>query len=335
MTEKINEAVTKITVGEYNSYLIKGGEKTALVCACENGNAAELLESIGEKLDYIAFCGAEAIFAETAQMLFERFPDARLLATGAAIRNLKQILNREFCSVPVCDGEKIGLGGMSLEILVTPNLFRPDTMMLYCAEKSVLFSGRAFSDCTGRREYMHFPEFARAAAERVSRLGAERILPCIGEYAAAELETGKKYDAGVFYYSETGSTERLAKAAAEGLKSGGADVCVVNLAKDGANIEKSLDICDKIFIGTPTKYRGLPKRIWELISKIDAASSSGRGFFVFGSYGWSGEAVQIVSAALKMLRMDSLREPYRVAFCPTAEDEAKIYDIAKRIAEEK
>lgn len=335
MTEKINETVKKIAVGKYNSYLIEGGEKTALVCACENADAARLAESIGERLDYIAFCGAEAIFAEAALMLFERFPDARLLATGAAIRNLKQILNRELCAVPVSDGEKIELGGVSLEILVTPNLFRPDTMMLYCAEKSVLFSGRAFSDCTDRREYMHFPGFAKAAAERVSGIGAKMILPCIGEYAPIELETEKKYDAAVFYYSESGSTEKLAKAAADGLKSGGADVCVVNLAEDGANIEESLDMCDKIFIGTPTIYRGVPKRIWELISKIDAASSSGRGFFLFGSYGWSGEAVQIVSAALKMLRMDSLCEPYRVAFCPTAEDEAKIYGIAKKLAGEK
>lgn len=329
MTEKICDGVVKIKAGGFCSYIADGSEGTALVCACPREYINELLCEILAPPDYIIFTCSEPLLAGGAGVLTEHFPQSTVVATGAAIRNLKQILNRDVEGRIAHDGTVIELGTLSLEVIVTPDLFWPDTMMLFCPQRSLLFSGRAFSDMTPADDYRHYPEFTAQMLERADGLGAEKILPCMGEFSPIAPPGAKAFDAAVFFCSGTGCTRALALAAAQGLKDADVRSCTVDLADESdEKVREVLYSCDKILIGSPTVNRGLPGEVWRLLSMIDAAASSGREFFAFGSYGWSGEAVTVITSVLKSLRMESLGDPFRAAFNPTDEDLTKIRRIA-------
>lgn len=336
MTEKICEGIVRISADGYSSYLVNGGERSALICACPKERADVIFENIKTAPDYILCTCSEPKLAGAVKAISEHYPEGRICATGAALRNLRQMLNEEIDGQILRDGSVIELGALSLRTVVTPNLFWPDTMMLYCPEKSVLFSGRAFSDMTAPESYRHYPDFTLNMNETVKNIDAKIILPCIGGFSPELPCLEKKYDACVFFCSESGCTREMATAALEGLVKVKAAARIVDLsAEDDETIRGALYSCDKILIGAPTVNRGLPERVWRFLSLIDAAASSGREYFVFGSYGWSGEAVTIISAVLKSLRMEPLCEPFRVAFNPASADLEKIRNVVSGFFKER
>jgi flavorubredoxin len=57
-----------------------------------------------------------------------------------------------------------------------------------------------------------------------------------------------------------------------------------------------------------------------LLSTIDGISSANKKAFVFGSYGWSGEAVGQITQYLKSLRITTFNEGLRVKFTPSQDE---------------
>ncbi|MBS7653152.1 MBL fold metallo-hydrolase, partial [Candidatus Bathyarchaeota archaeon] len=123
----------------YNSYLVTGTEKNALIDTVNLGFGDELLGRIKEvveleELDYVIMNHAEPDHAGALPNILSSC-DAKLIATERGAE-----MARHYYKVPeervmsVRDGDRIGLGGKTLRFIEAPWLHWPETMFTYLEE---------------------------------------------------------------------------------------------------------------------------------------------------------------------------------------------------------
>ena len=129
----------------YNSYLVKGADKTALIDGAHKGfeaNFQEKVEAITDfaNIDYMVVNHTEPDHSGAIRLVIEKNPDIVVYGTAACLKNLDNIVRLPFNRVAVKDGDTLELGGKTLTFCVSPNIHWPDTMMTYLAEDKILFS---------------------------------------------------------------------------------------------------------------------------------------------------------------------------------------------------
>lgn len=208
----------------YNSYLVKGTQKTALIDAVKQGFEQEHIKRISgvcdvSSLDYIICNHTEPDHSGALEMLLELAPNAVVVCSKPASIFLKNILNRKFECMVVSDGDSIDLGGKTLKFISAPNLHWPDSMFTYAAEDAILFSGDVFgfhfsaenvfddltplSDemITSQKYYFDvimgpFKSFVLQAVEKVRALNIDVICPSHGPVLReAPLDAVGRYEA--------------------------------------------------------------------------------------------------------------------------------------------
>lgn len=133
----------------YNSYVVKGAQKTALIETAKAKFCEEYLKNIEAvvdigKIDYLVMDHTEPDHAGSAAKLLELNPEIEVVATTGAINFLGQIMNKPFKSHAVKEGEELDLGGRTLRFMIVPNLHWPDTMYTYLPEDKILFTCDSF-----------------------------------------------------------------------------------------------------------------------------------------------------------------------------------------------
>lgn len=103
----------------------------------------------------------------------------------------------------------------------------------------------------------------------------------------------------VVYESNTGNTRKMAEAVAQGAREV-SEVEVV-LANVGQASEEQLAEADGIVLGAPTRNTKVPPAMSQFLDHMKKVPLSGKQGAVFGSYGWSGEAVGLLRSALVAL----------------------------------
>ena len=133
----------------YNSYVLKTGGKTVLLETAKAKFFPEYLEKLKtvadpHKIDYLIVNHTEPDHSGSVEMLLEWNPSMKIVATGCAINFLKNIVNRDFYSIPVKDNETMKIGDKTFRFLVVPNLHWPDTMYTYIEEDKTLVTCDSF-----------------------------------------------------------------------------------------------------------------------------------------------------------------------------------------------
>jgi flavorubredoxin len=101
----------------------------------------------------------------------------------------------------------------------------------------------------------------------------------------------------ILYDSQTGNTEKMAEAVAEGARSvANVEVIVKYYAKP-----EELAQASAIVFGSPTYYHDMTLPIKQLLEEASKANIQLKDKIgaAFGSYGWSGEAPQLILEILK------------------------------------
>ena len=134
----------------YNSYLIMGSEKTAVIDGVREAYATEHIAKISEhcdpaKLDYIVCNHTEPDHSGSLIHLLEMAPHATVLCTKAGSLFLKKLVPRNFKCRVVEDGERVSLGDVTLRFVQAPFLHWPDSLFTFAEEEEILFSGDVFS----------------------------------------------------------------------------------------------------------------------------------------------------------------------------------------------
>ena len=174
----------------YNAYLIKGEEKTALIDTVDPEKENELFANLEEagckKIDYIIASHAEQDHSGTIPKVLERFPQAKVLANPKCKSFLSDLLHIEEGKFrEIKEGERISLGGKTLEFIYTPWVHWPETMSTYLLEDKILFSCDFFGSHRATSETFVQDEYK--TVEDAKRYYAEIMMP-FRKMIAANLE---------------------------------------------------------------------------------------------------------------------------------------------------
>ncbi|MDR3136922.1 MAG: FprA family A-type flavoprotein [Coriobacteriales bacterium] len=127
----------------------------------------------------------------------------------------------------------------------------------------------------------------------------------------------------LFYCSAYGNTARLAEHIVQGVTEilPAAHISSHNLVlNEPGDLHEALNNSDALLIGSPTINRDALPVVWNLLAEIDAINIVKRPVALFGTYGWSGEAVPHLAARLQNLRARVFEPQLRVRFVPRATD---------------
>ena len=140
----------------------------------------------------------------------------------------------------------------------------------------------------------------------------------------------------IFYCSAYGNTGRVADMLRAGIleEIPHADCQIYDInAHDMNFLQGLLNRSDAFGIGSPTINADAVAPVWNLLSHVDAINNRKRPALVFGSYGWSGEAVPNLIARLKGLKSNVFEEGFRTIFVPSEEELQKAKEFGKRFAQ--
>ncbi len=141
----------------------------------------------------------------------------------------------------------------------------------------------------------------------------------------------------IIYDSRTGNTERMANAIAEGARSAGAQVTVRKLGEKFPVEE--LTKADAILIGSPTHYSSTTAEMRHFLESLDELRKTrklnlkGKTGAGFGSYGWSGEALERITGALRILGLTVRSPALKIVESPGENDLAKCREFGKAMAQ--
>jgi flavodoxin I len=136
----------------------------------------------------------------------------------------------------------------------------------------------------------------------------------------------------IVYYSQTGNTEKMARAIEEGAKS------VVGIEVEMKYFVKPEELAeaDAIILGMPTYYHDIGidmKNLLEGASKQEI-NLKGKIGAAFGSYGWSGEAPNmLVEIMKKRFEMDVIEPALRIKYNPDEKALEECRELGKKVAE--
>lgn len=343
----------------YNSYLLKTGDKTVLFETAKAKFFDEYIEKLKEitdisTIDYLVVSHTEPDHAGSIEGLLNMNPNIKIVASPCAIGFLKEIVNRDFYSIPVKDNYTMEIGNKTLRFLAVPNLHWPDTMYTYIEEEQILVTCDSFgshyafpevlvSKVKAHEDYMKatryyfdciigpYKSFMRTALERVRKLSLSMICTGHGPVLDNNLDfilntyedwcrsdnPNPRKTVIIPYVSAYGYTRELSRKIAEGIRdSGDIDVRSYDLVETQQDeVLKELEFADGILFGTPTILGEALKPIWDLTTSIYPPTHGGKLASAFGSYGWSGEGVPHILERLRQLKLKVV-EGFRVRFKP-------------------
>lgn len=133
----------------YNSFLVRGSDKTALFETAKDRFFDEYIGNIREvcdpdEIDYIVVNHTEPDHSGSLARLLEYAPNATVLGSATAIAFLKEIVNKPFPHRVVTEKDSVDLGGMTLTFIHVPMLHWPDSMYTYIPERRALFTCDSF-----------------------------------------------------------------------------------------------------------------------------------------------------------------------------------------------
>jgi flavorubredoxin len=377
---RVFDIVMKTDYGtSYNSYVVKGENKTALIDASHNTFFDIYLENLMsacniEDLDYIVLNHNEPDHTGVIERLIDLCPKAEIVTSQAGSIYIKQIANRCDLKIKIIkDGDTLDLGGRTLKFTIAPFLHWPDSMFTWVEQDKVLFSCD-FLGCHYCEPYMldnkivypdkykdavrtyfaaifsPFKPYVLAGLEKMKDLDIDFCCTSHGpiltkdgmldwarkiylEWSTTTDRTSRQIP--VLYCSAYGYTKALAKAIAQGIAEQipTAKVELFDIIEyDILSLQHKLNDSDAFCIGSPTINRDAVPPIWELLSHVDAISSQKKAALVFGSFGWSGEAVPNISSRLAGLRIKVFPEMLKVQFSPTNYDLLRARELGTEFA---
>ena len=372
-TKHLFEGLWPLPLGvSYNSYLIVDKSVVLIdtVDHCYTDLFFEKIKNIlGERpIDYLVVNHMEPDHSASINDLCRVYPDIKIIGNSKTIGMIEGFYGIFDKFHEVKDGDRLPLGEKVLTFYMTPMVHWPETMMTYCEDDKILFSGDAFG-CFGTLDggiidyqmntEKYWDEMFRYYSNIVGKYGApvqkalaklsgidiqiicsthgpiwkEEIQKVISIYNKLSLYEGEH--AGVIAYgSMYGNTEKMAEViarelAAQGIK----NIVMHNVSKsDMSYILRDIFKYKGLIIGSPTYTNELFPNIESLVSKLESRDMKNRVFGYFGSFSWAGAAVKRLSSFAERMKWDVTGNPVEMKQGITSEKIAQCQELAKAIA---
>lgn len=351
----------------YNSYLIKT-EKPTIIDTVDFAFGKEYVDNLEQIIDlmeirYIVINHSEPDHSGGLRALASKAKNAVIVCTEPAVYELKEMYklhDREFLTVRT--GDTLDIGGKTLEFYVTPYLHTEETMVTYCDEDRTLYSCDIFSTHIANENYfadmtdediledfkvyyqliMHPHRlYVQDMVKIISKLDIKVIAPSHGYifrenaknyinlYDEMSKDTPTNKKGLVLYSSLTGNTKKISQEIKKIYDAHLIDIDIIDVNKVAIeDIKKAIEVATIIFFGTSSKYADMVGTLEDLLKELPNINLDNKIGVAFGSFGWSGEPIEIVqdyliksgvktlntSEVIKTTGMIDVKFPIRVRF---------------------
>lgn len=326
-----------------------------------------------QSIDYIIANHSEVDHSGALPELLKEIPGTPVYCTKNGAKMLKAHYHEDWNFVIVKTGDTLDLGESKLVFIEAPMLHWPDSMFTYMTGENILFSNDAFGQHYAS-ELMYnnkvdqgelyqeaikyyaniLTPFSHLVVKKIEevlsfKLPVDMICPSHGViWKDDPLQIVHKYMEWAGDYQENqitlvydtmwDATRKMAEAIAEGIRTADPDVTIklLNCGKHDKN-----DVITEIFkskailLGSSTINNGILSAAASTLEMIKGLKFKKKSAAAFGSYGWSGEAVQIIENQLKESDFNILLPGLKELWNPDTDAQKRCfnygYEFAKKL----
>ena len=342
-----------------NAYLIQADKRALIDPPGESFTEIFLAELTQHTdlatLDYVIVGHVNPNRIATLKRLLALAPQATIICSKPAAITLKAVFAENAVLLkPIRGDEVLDLGqGHELRFVFVPTPRWPDALCTYDPATRILFTDKFFGahlcdepvldenwkQLDEDRHYyfdcLHAAQTRQVetALDKFATFKAKLYAPGHGPMVRYSLsrftydyrewsqqQQTKDLTVALLYASAYGNTATIGQAIAKGIAQTGVSVESVNCEfVESADITSLIERCDGFIIGSPTLGGHAPTQIQTTLGIILSTAPRTHLAGVFGSYGWSGEAVDQIEEKLKDSGYRLGFETLRIKFKPTEE----------------
>ncbi|WP_252250470.1 anaerobic nitric oxide reductase flavorubredoxin [Clostridium sp. ZBS13] len=325
-----------------------------------------------QKIDYIVMNHSEVDHSGALVELMKEIPNTPIYCAKNGVRILKGLYHQDWNFVEVKTGDTLDIGKHKLTFIEAPMLHWPDTMFTYLSGENILFSNDGFgqhyaselmyNDKVDQSELYHealkyyaniLAPFNRQVAKKIEEilnlnLPIDMICPShgiiwrdnpmqiINKYAEWANEYAEN-QITIIYASMWNATRRMAECITEGITSNNKDV-VVKIINSGKTDKNDVIVeafkSKIILLGSSTINNGILASTASILEMIKGFKFKGKKGAAFGSYGWSGESIKLITEELEKAGIKTINSGIRELWTPDEEALERCREFGKNIAEE-
>lgn len=352
----------------YNSYIVKGSEKTAVIDTMYPKFTKEYIKSFDDngitKVDYIIANHGEQDHSGSIPALLEKFPQAVVVTNATCANNIKEMLLIPDEKIKIIKhNDELSLGDKTLQFIIAPGVHWPDTMFTYIKEDNIIctcdFLGAhyIFDDVfavpskeleKSAKKYfaeimMPFSTVCRKYTQQIKDMNVDMILPSHGPvhknpnyildlYEDWAGEKGKNLVL-LPYVSMYNSTEEMIDYLAKKLEEKGIPSIKYDMVTGNLG-DLAIALVDgtTIILGTSMVLANAHPAAFNTVYLASLLKPKAKIASFIGSYGWGGNLFGKMSELLAPLKLDIL-EPILVKGKAKEEDYLKLDKMADEIYE--
>ncbi len=326
-----------------------------------------------DEIKYVVINHTEPDHAGSLAKLLPLLPNAVVVGSSIAIKYLTQILNYSFNHIIVKENDNISLGNKTIKFISVPQLHWPDTMYSYIEEDKILVTCDSFgahysnpklfrslltdqeiSDYNSAYKYYFdmimgpFKPFVLKALDKISSLPVEFICPGHGmilekdtiplykdKYNEWSTPTPLESKIVIAYVSAYGYTKSLAESIKSSISSNyNGEVILLDLEKVSTHeAMEHINTAKGLILGSPTILADALPPIWSILTSLNPILHKHLIVGVFGSYGWSGEAISNMVGRFTQLKCKMPLEPCKCIFRPSQTENTEAENFGKSFVE--
>ena len=335
--EKRNsELIHEIISESFNQFKIK---EIHIITGHINPQIIETLKNINTVFNNITITCSNPGFKLISELWNQRNP------------NSKEFVEVKLPKINIIKKElKLELGNISLDLIPVPTARWPGGLIVYERNQEILLSEKIFSAHIASEYWSennrksteidrkHFYDCLMAPmsnqvvaiTEKISELDIKIIAPLHGpaiEYSLKSFlndyikwggdNSTKKPKITLIFASAYGNTASIGDALAKGINRTSVEVESINCEFTPNDVLiKSLQNADGYLIGSPTLGGHAPTPIVSALGTLLSEGNRDKPVGIFGSFGWSGEAIDLLESKLKDGGFKFSFDPIRIKFSP-------------------
>lgn len=320
-----------------------------------------------KKIDYIISNHTEMDHSGSLPRVMHKVGEEKpLFCSKMGQKNLSRHFRQKWNYRPVENGEELSLGSRTITFLETRMLHWPDSMFSYLKEDRILFSSDAFGqhyagmekfdDIVGDAIMPHAKKYFAnilllysplilKLVEHVTNLKLEFNMICPDHGILWRKDPGKiinayvrwsrqeaKNKAVIIYDTMWHSTEKMAEAIVAGLSEQGIEARPMHLRKwNRSDIMTEVLDAKAIIVGSPTLNNGLFPTVSDFLTYMKGLKPKNKIGAAFGSYGWSGESVNLIKNELESMNIEIIDPGLKVQYVPDNQSLEACIELGNKI----
>lgn len=344
----------------YNSYLIKDRKTALIDTTWypfREEYVANLEKEVGlYNIDYIIANHSETDHSGGLKLLLEKIPGTPVYCTANGAKMLKKHYHQDWNFQIVKTGDTLNLGEYELLFIEAPMLHWPDSMFTYVKGAAVLMPNDAFGqhyatsrffndevdECELYQEALKYyanilTPFSRQVRQKIDQfktlnLPVDIIAPSHGViWRKNPLQIVEKYYewagdyqedfVAIVYDTMWNGTKHMAHAIALGLEEAGVKAKIFHApTTDHTELIAQIFKAKAMIVGSPTMNNVVLTSIAGVMGEVKGLKFKNKAAAAFGTYGWSGESVKIITSMLEEAGFKILQEGIKFQYNPTDEE---------------